>query len=342
MPDNINFEQDVAAFFDLTPDLVCIAGKDGYFRKLNKAAIAKLGYPVEELFSRPIVSFIHPDDREITVTTRARLLEGEALLNFENRYMTCSGGIVWLAWTSIYFPDKELVFAIAKDITMRKEAEKQIEEKYMRYKSLATHFKSSIEEDRKYLATELHEELAQLAAVVKMEIDWIGLNVPALNESTRKRIEHASVVANLLMNGMRRISFTISPNRLTEEGLHATLDWLCKEFSLLTGIPCVFESAYDEDILDLEVKTDFFRICQESLSNVMYHAQAEQAWVRIADTGQHIQLSITDNGKGFAADPQNLGPGLHSMHERAASINGVLTVSSELGKGTVVSVSVPK
>jgi PAS domain S-box-containing protein len=309
---------------------------------VNRAVYDKLGYTEEELFSRPIATFIHPDDRDITGSTRAKMLEGEALLNFENRYLTSKGDHIWLAWTSVYFPDKELVFAIAKDVTARKEAEKSIEEKYMRYKSMATHFKSSIEEDRKYLATELHEELAQLAAVVKMDIDWIGLNVPAGNEATKKRIEHASVVANLLMNGMRRISFTISPTMLAEQGLHATLIWLCKEFAVLNGLPCTFESDYDEDLLDLEIKTDFFRICQESLSNVMYHAEAKEVWVRLEEVGNKIQLAITDNGKGFIPDDHNPAPGLHSMRERAASINGTLRVESELGKGTMVCVSIPK
>src|SRR6478735_1115698 len=111
---------DMFTFFELTPDLVCIAGKDGYFRKVNSAVTAKLEYTIEELFSRPISSLIYYEDQELTHIRRTKLLEVKPLMNFENRYVTKSGKIVWLAWTSIYFPEKEVVFAIAKDITERK------------------------------------------------------------------------------------------------------------------------------------------------------------------------------------------------------------------------------
>src|SRR3989440_6281543 len=159
-------EFEMFTFFEMTPDLVCIAGKDGYFRKVNPAVINKLGYTQEELFSKPISSFIHSEDKDVTQRKRAKLLLGKTLMNFENRYVTKTGEIVWLAWTSIYFPDKEIVFAIAKDISERKQIERDIEEKYKKFKSLASHFKSSLEENQKYLASELHDELAQLAGVV--------------------------------------------------------------------------------------------------------------------------------------------------------------------------------
>src|SRR5947209_2268953 len=180
-----NQSLELFTFFELTPDLVCIAGKDGFFRNVNPAVIEKLEYSREELFARPISTFIYHEDQEQTQHRRNRLLNGKPLMNFENRYVTKSGKIVWLAWTSIYFPNKEVVFAIAKDITQRKLIERGIEEKYKKFKSLATHFKVSLEEDKKYLAAELHDQLAQLAAVVKMDIDWIINNDTSLNDSSK-------------------------------------------------------------------------------------------------------------------------------------------------------------
>ena len=138
------------AFFDMTPDLICVAGKDGFFKKINPAVINKLGYTKEELLSRPVFSFMHPEDRERTGREREKLLEGENLLNLQNRYCTKNGEVIWLEWTSVYVPDKEIVFAIAKDITSRKLMEQEIEEKYKKFKSLATHFKNTIEKDRKF------------------------------------------------------------------------------------------------------------------------------------------------------------------------------------------------
>src|ERR1700752_1680268 len=99
MPELMNLESEMFSFFELTPDLVCIAGKDGFFRRVNPAVIDKLGYTEAELFTAPVSAFIHPEDREKTRRRRLKLLQGKALLNFENRYLTKKGKIVWLAWT---------------------------------------------------------------------------------------------------------------------------------------------------------------------------------------------------------------------------------------------------
>lgn len=101
-------------FFELSADLFCIAGYDGYFRKINSAVSKVLGYTEDELMAVPISSFIHPDDRQITARYRNELINGEPLLHFENRYVTKTGDIIWLSWTSMPVPEEELVYAIAK------------------------------------------------------------------------------------------------------------------------------------------------------------------------------------------------------------------------------------
>lgn len=328
------------SLLELTPDLVCIADKAGYFKRINQSVIDTLEYSEAELFASPIATFIHPDDKNLTRRKRARLLAGEALINFENRYVAKSGKVVWLHWTSIYFPDKEVVLAIAKDVTEKKKAEKEIEEKYNKFKSLATHFKSSLEKDRKYLAIELHEELAQLASVVKMDINWIQDNSPDLPDASKSRIDHALAVSDLLINAMRRISFSMSPNMLEDLGLNETLEWLCKEFAILNGIPCVFESRCDEELLSYETQLDFFRICQEALKNIMTHAEATAVKVCVELTNDKICLSVTDDGKGFELKENVDAPGLTNMRERAASINGQLDIKTEAGKGTRICITV--
>lgn len=333
-------EFEMFRFFEMTPDLVCIADKAGFFKKVNQSVIKKLEYSEEELFSRPIFSFMHPDDRELTGRKRTALLHGNALINFQNRYITKNDRIIWLDWTSIYLPEREVVFAIAKDVTERKQKEKEIEEKYKKFKSLATHFKTSIEKDRKYLAIELHEELAQLASVVKMDIDWINNNNPGLLPDSKNRIDHALVVSDLLITSIRRISYSISPNMLDDLGLEETLSWLCDEFAMLNGIPCIFEITIDINTISHEIQLDFYRICQESLNNIMYHAQAGMANIRISAADEKICLTITDDGQGFDLAHHHPGAGITHMRELARSINGRLTITSEPGKGTQVCVTV--
>jgi len=111
-------------FFEISHDLLCIAGYDGYFKMVNPAVLELLGYSQEELFSRPVNSFVYFEDQEITAKYREKLKKSVPLLNYENRYVTKTGEIVWLSWTSIPRDEEQLVFAIAKNITHTKILEK--------------------------------------------------------------------------------------------------------------------------------------------------------------------------------------------------------------------------
>lgn len=335
-------EFELSPFFELTPDLVCIAGQDGYFRKINQSVSKKLGYTNEELFARPISSFVYPDDREITQLTRVKMIEGQPLVNFQNRYVHKNGSIIWLEWTSIYFAEREVVFAIAKDVTRRKETEQQIEEKYNRFKGLANHFKGNIERDRKYLSVELHEELAQLLAVLKIDIDWIKTKQAELPDEISTRLEHAGAIAELLIKTIQRISFTISPGMLTDLGLVETLQWHCNEFSLISSVDCKLKGNCDDDLLSKELQLDIFRICQEALHNVLYHSEATVASITIKETSAELSFAIVDNGKGFDVTKIEQSNGLTVMKERAASIGASINVSSKPGSGTEVRVTLVK
>ena len=116
-----NFE----LFFELSADLLCIAGFDGFFKRINPAVSKLLGYTNDELLSRPINDFVYIEDRAVTSKVRGELTRGKPLINFENRYVTKNGELVWLAWTSMNIDRDQLVFAIAKNITYRKRLEEE-------------------------------------------------------------------------------------------------------------------------------------------------------------------------------------------------------------------------
>ena len=112
-------------FFELSPDLLCIAGFDGYWKRINPSVSRTLGYSVEELTSKPITSFVHPEDKLMTDKSRENLTENNPLINFENRYITKDGEIIWLSWTSMPVEKEKLIYAIAKNITYKKKLEEE-------------------------------------------------------------------------------------------------------------------------------------------------------------------------------------------------------------------------
>lgn len=333
-------ESEMFPFFEMTPDLVCIAGRDGFFKKVNRAVIEKFQYPVEELYANPISSFMHPEDKENTLVQRAELLNGKVLVNLENRYLTKNNEVIWLNWTSVYLSDKEIVFAIAKDITQRKKQEQESEEKYRKFKNLTSQFKSNIEKDRRYLAYEMHEQLAQLASVIKIDIEWMVENNTFTQTGALERMGHVLQASKTLINTIRRLSFSFSPAMLEDIGLSETLEWLCKDFSMLQGITCHFKSSFEENQLSHEMKLDFFRICQDALNNVSQHAAAKMVDISLMTGANKVYLIIKDDGKGFEGEAVFKKSGLNNIYDRVASLNGQINIQSSIGKGTIIQIEV--
>lgn len=108
--------------FDLSIDMLCIAGFDGRFQQTNPAWERALGWTREELCSRPWIEFVHPDDRPATVEAGRRLFRGQALMAFENRYRCRDGSYRWLSWNALPLSQEERIFAVARDITEQKRA----------------------------------------------------------------------------------------------------------------------------------------------------------------------------------------------------------------------------
>ncbi len=114
-------------YFELSRDLVCTAGFDGYYRELNASWTQALGWTEAELRSRPFVEFVHPDDRESTELESAALAEGGVTVDFVNRYATKDGGWRWIDWKAVANVEEGLIYASARDITHRKRAEAALE-----------------------------------------------------------------------------------------------------------------------------------------------------------------------------------------------------------------------
>lgn len=113
-------EKELYQIFNFAPDIICISDFDGYFKKINPATCELLEYAEEELKAVPYVEFIHPDDRDKNNKETISLSKGISNYYFENRYITKSGKIKWLAWTASPSPAEGLIFSVAKDITEKK------------------------------------------------------------------------------------------------------------------------------------------------------------------------------------------------------------------------------
>ena len=145
-------QEELDRFFTLSLDMLCIAGFDGYFKRVNPAWRRTLGYSEDDLKSRPFLDFVHPDDRAVTAKAAAQLGRGEEIVYFENRYFHKDGTLRWLLWTSTPYLEQRVIYAAARDITERKAAEATL-----------TSYARALEISQQ----ELEEQAARLAQLVR-------------------------------------------------------------------------------------------------------------------------------------------------------------------------------
>lgn len=118
--------EELDRFFSISLDLLCIAGNDGRFRRVNPAWEEVVGWSQEDLLARPYLDFVHPDDRAITAVETASLAKGATTLSFENRYRCKDGSYRWLSWKAVPLPAAGLVYAVARDVTEQKTLERAL------------------------------------------------------------------------------------------------------------------------------------------------------------------------------------------------------------------------
>ncbi|MCR4415652.1 MAG: PAS domain S-box protein [Thermoguttaceae bacterium] len=127
-------DHELETLFALSLEMLCIAGVDGRFRRVNPAFERTLGYSADELCARPFVELVHPDDRDATLREIERLRSGRETVSFENRYRTRDGSYRWLSWTAK--PQGDRIYASAADVTQRKRAQETLRRSKQRYRQL--------------------------------------------------------------------------------------------------------------------------------------------------------------------------------------------------------------
>ncbi len=123
-------------FMELSVDMFCVAGFDGFFKNLNPSFEKTLGFTTNELMAKPYIEFIHPDDHPATVVEKDQLQEGKVTFAFENRYLCKDGSYKWLLWNAVSVSEQEAIYAVARDITERKRAEALLRESEERHRKL--------------------------------------------------------------------------------------------------------------------------------------------------------------------------------------------------------------
>jgi len=207
----------------------------------------------------------------------------------------------------------------------------------------SNYLQNMLEEERKKISREIHDELGQALTSIKMDLRQINKQVKPDQEAISQRIAISLQLIDQTIATMRRISSDLRPGILDDLGLTAAVEWLVTNFQNRTGIEVTFECDPPDLEVPQELHTGLFRIIQEALTNVMRHAQATHVWIEINGSAESLKVEIRDNGQGF--DPKILGQprslGLIGIRERAQLIGGEAKIIGNPGHGVQVNVCVP-
>jgi two-component system sensor histidine kinase UhpB len=195
------------------------------------------------------------------------------------------------------------------------------------------------EEERRRLARDLHDEVNQALTAILLRLQAVSQDAPP---NVADELAEVRRLVNQAMDELLRLARELRPTALDDHGLYPAIESQVRRFCSQTGIGADLRTHGDPAELDPDREIAVFRIAQEALANVARHASASTVEIDLARLGDHgVELTVRDDGRGFAPAGESNGLGLNGMAERARLVGGELDIDSSPGGGTAVSLRVP-
>lgn len=373
---SLHFER----LFQLSLDMLCVAGFDGYFKLINPAFSHTLGWSSDELLAFPYLEFVHPDDRDATAREARKLSGGGVVVVFENRYRCKDGSYRWFQWNSYPYSEEELIYAVARDITPAKEAEEQLQDRLKEATLKGQQLQEQLQQAQKMeavgrLAGGIAHDFNNMLTVITGYSDLL-LKAPGVTDAIGKGLQEikragtkaAELTTRLLAFSRKQV---LQPKVLDLNGV-------------LKSYQAVLRRLLGEDLAVQfhlaphlwYVKADPGQL-EQVLMNLVINARdamprggqltIETANVQLdagyaathpdAQPGPHVMLAVSDTGHGMDKETQarifepffttkekgkGTGLGLSTVYGIVKQSGGHIYVYSEVGKGTTFKIYLPQ
>ncbi len=310
---------------------------------VNEAWIRLLGYSREESIGKTSLELGISREKDKVDKIVDQINEFGELIDEERVFYTKSGEtvVVLMNISTITFSGQQYAFATMQDITARKRAEKEIKQSLEQLERLNSAMNEIREQERAMISRELHDELGQSLTALKIDLNWIRKNTASVT-GLDKRFDEMTGLLDSTIRNVQHISSELRPSLLDDLGLAAAIEWYCGECKDRTGIR--FDLQLEDVQADTASKnTALFRILQESVTNVIRHAEASNVYIRLTGNKEEICLRVEDDGVGIPPEKLNSWEsiGLTGMSERARQFKGHFRIESKPGEGTAVEVTIP-
>ncbi|MGH7996242.1 MAG: response regulator [Opitutaceae bacterium] len=230
----------------------------------------------------------------------------------------------------------------AQERRERQRAEEKLRRSHEQLRALTGYLQYVREEERTRIAREVHDELGQNLTSLKLDLSWLAGRLRG-SRVLLPKIKAMSAQVDATIQNIRRIATELRPAVLDSLGLVAAIEWQASEFQTRTGIRCQLKLDLKEAIWDRNFSTVCFRIFQETLTNIIRHAEASRVDVRLSEHDGQLVLTVRDNGRGISEKEivNSRSIGLIGMKERAAQVGGEVFFFGVPGRGTTVTMRVP-
>ena len=354
--------------WQISKDMLCIATLDGYLVNLNPAWSATLGWTIEQLMAEPFITFVHPDDIDVTNAAAAKLTRGEPALDFENRYRCADGGWRWLSWNAV--PDGQMIYATVRDVTDAKgagERERTLEEALRQAQKM---------EAVGQLTGGLAHDFNNLLTGITGSLDLMSRRVTQGRtgeleryiEAAQAAAKRAAALTHRLLAFSRRQ--TLDPKPTDVNALVAGLEDLVRrtvgpqikvEIAAADGVWSVLvdSNQLENAMLNLcinarDAMPDGGRLVVSTTNMTL---DDHMARTHELPAGAYVALGVADTGTGMAPevierifDPffttkplgQGTGLGLSMIYGFARQSGGQVSVTSEVGRGTAMTLLLPR
>jgi PAS domain S-box-containing protein len=326
-------------------DSISITRLDDTILFVNEAFLTTYGYQTGELLGKNISivrapGISHNIAEEVFLRTQKEGWHGELL----NRRKDGSEFPIelWASTVNDSSGNPIATVGVARDITKRKQEEKDLRSSREQLRELATRLQTIREEEGTRIAREIHDELGQTLTGLKIDLLWLKKRTSREPAAVNEKLTTMSRRIDDVIQTVRKISTSLRPGVL-QLGLPEAIEWQTQEFQAMTGIDSEMSgSVNDGEVNDLQ-STNIFRIFQEILTNIARHAHATKVLISLKIENHSLTLGVQDNGRGILDEqvrhPKSLG--ILGMRERASVLGGDIVIDGVAGKGTSVTVNIP-
>jgi PAS domain S-box-containing protein len=344
-------ESRMRAIVDTAVDAIVTIDERGLIERFNPAAERLFGYAASEVAGKN-VSVLMPepyrhrhdgyiahyrDTGEKKIIGKGREVVGQR-----------KDGTVFpmdLAVAEMHFGHRRMFTGIVRDITRSKRAEEALVQSQAELRQLSAHQERLKEEERKRIAQEIHDELGGLLTGIKAYVSVSVDRAVRAGEQPDPLLVDATKLADTAIKTVRKVISDLRPSVLDHLGVWAAIEWYMEQIAERSGLIC--SASIEPGVLDMAIdqerSTMLFRVVQETLTNVVRHAQATHVSIEAKREEAAVIVTMTDNGKGIDTDRllNRDSWGILGMYERTRHYGGELRITGTPNSGTVVVLKLP-